>query len=140
MDETRVNRRKETAEVFTPWSLLDIMTKNLTDEDWKDPNKTFLDNSCGNGQIILYVLDKKLANGSTYIQALSTIYGLDFMEDNIIECKKRIFNMLDEKKIKYSRKKVQEIIDHNIVCHDALTGWDYENWCPEIENTAKPLF
>jgi hypothetical protein len=32
-----------------------------------------------------------------------------------------------------------DIINHNIVCHDALT-WDYENWRKPKRSKAKPLF
>ena len=139
MDKKRKDRRSETDEVFTPFSLLEIMSKYISDDTWNDPTKIFLDNCCGNGQIILFIINKKLELGHSYIQALSTTYGLDIMEDNIIECKQRIINFLNEKNITYDLNTVNKIINHNIKCGNALK-WDYENWCPIKENKSIPLF
>lgn len=135
----RNNRRKETAEVFTPHSLLDEMTAMLPEEVWTNSSKTFLDNSCGNGNILLYIIKKKLDNGSTYLEALKTVYGVDLMPDNIEECYERIKALLDERDIKYDESEVDAILKHNIVCHDAL-DWDYENWRPKPKYENIPLF
>lgn len=140
MDDKRLNRREETQEVFTPDSLLDIMCAKLSPELWTNPHKTFLDNCCGNGQIILYIIKKKINSGSSIIQALSTTYGLDIMEDNVQETKHRIINYINSLNIPYDEKKAINIINHNIVCHDALEGWDYENWCKIKKDIALPLF
>ena len=126
----RNKRRIETAEVFTPDSLLDEMTAMLPEEVWTDPFKTFLDNSCGNGNILLYVIRKKLDNGSTYLEALNTVYGVDLMPDNIEECYERIKMLLNEKNIEYDESEVDAILKHNIVCWNALY-WDYDNWEPK---------
>lgn len=135
----REKRRKETAEVFTPDSLLDEMTAMLPEEVWTDPSKTFLDNSCGNGNILLYIIRKKLDNGSTYLEALRTVYGVDLMPDNIEECHERIKALLDERNVEYDESEVDAILKHNIVCHDALK-WDYENWRPKPEYKMDELF
>ena len=135
----REKRRLETAEVFTPDSLLDEMTAMLPEEVWTDPSKTFLDNSCGNGNILLYVIQKKLNNGSTYLEAIKTVYGVDLMPDNIEECYERIKALLDERNIKYDVSEVDDILKHNIVCHDAL-DWDYENWRPKHKIESLTLF
>lgn len=135
----REKRRKETAEVFTPDSLLDKMTAMLPEEVWTDSSKTFLDNSCGNGNILLYIIRKKLDNGSTYLEALRTVYGVDLMSDNIEECYERIKELLDERNIEYDESEVDAILKHNIVCHDAL-DWDYENWRPKPKYENVPLF
>ena len=53
---------------------------------FKDPNKTFLDNSCGNGQFLFAVMELKmwwLMKGDgmrlfdAHKKALSTIYGVE---------------------------------------------------------------
>ncbi len=139
MKDKRILRRSETGEVFTPDSLLDEMTAMLPREIWTDSTKTFLDNSCGNGNILLYIIRKKLDNGSTYLEALSTVYGIDLMADNIEECHERIKALLDERNIKYDDSEVDAILKHNIVCHDAL-DWDYENWCPKPKYKNNSLF
>lgn len=135
----REKRRLETAEVFTPDSLLDEMTAMLPEEVWTEPSKTFLDNSCGNGNILLYIIRKKLDNGSSYLEALRTVYGVDLMPDNIEECYERIKALLNERNIKYDESEVDAILKRNIVCHDAL-DWDYENWCPKQKYKTHPLF
>ena len=84
-------------------------------EQFEDPTKTFLDPSCGDGQFLGEVLIRKMENGSTFEQALSTIYGVDLMQDNVDECRKRLL---------CGQIHLQHIVERNIVCHDALT-YDY---------------
>ena len=85
--QTRV---KSTGEVFTPTELVREVLENMDIEKFKDPNRTFLDPACGDGQFLGEVLIRKMENGSTFEQALSTIYGVDLMQDNIDECRKRL--------------------------------------------------
>jgi hypothetical protein len=86
-DQLRV---KATGEVFTPTELVREMLERIPIEQFQDPAKTFLDNSCGDGQFLGEVLIRKIENGSTFEQALSTIYGVDLMQDNVDECRKRL--------------------------------------------------
>jgi hypothetical protein len=86
-DQLRV---KATGEVFTPTELVREILEQIPVEQFTDPNKTFLDNSCGDGQFLGEVLICKMENGSTFEQALSTIYGVDLMIDNVDECRKRL--------------------------------------------------
>jgi hypothetical protein len=83
-------RVKATGEVFTPTPLVRKILEKLPLEQFTDPTKTFLDNSCGDGQFLGEVLIRKMENGSTFEQALSTIYGVDLMQDNVDECRKRL--------------------------------------------------
>jgi type I restriction-modification system DNA methylase subunit len=108
-------RIKATGEVFTPTELVQEMLDQLPPELFTDPTKTFLDNSCGDGQFLGEVLIRKMENGSTFEQALSTIYGVDLMPDNVEECRKRLLCGRDD---------LEHIVRTNIVCHDALT-YDY---------------
>jgi hypothetical protein len=85
--QTRV---KSTGEVFTPTELVREVLENMDIEKFKDPNRTFLDPACGDGQFLGEVLIRKMENGSTFEQALSTIYGVDLMQDNVDECRKRL--------------------------------------------------
>jgi hypothetical protein len=115
-------RIKQTAEVFTPTLLVQEMLDKLEEENptlFSDPTKTFLDNSCGDGQFLSEVVIRKMErSGCTLEQALSTTYGVEFMEDNVNECKKRLAGPepTDE---------IWEILNKNIVHHDALT-YDYK--------------
>jgi type I restriction-modification system DNA methylase subunit len=108
-------RVKATGEVFTPTPLVQEMLDQLPPEVFTDPTKTFLDNSCGDGQFLGEVLIRKMENGSTFEEALSTIYGVDMMPDNVEECRRRLL---------CGREDLRDIVERNIVCHDALT-YDY---------------
>jgi hypothetical protein len=114
-------RIKQTAEVFTPTSLVQEMLNKLEEQDptlFSDPTKTFLDNSCGDGQFLSEVVIKKMErSGCSLEQALKTTYGVELMEDNVIECRKRLAGPNPTQEILY-------IVNKNIVCHDALT-YDY---------------
>lgn len=138
LEHKRKQRRKQTAEDFTPDPLVQEMLDKLPQEVWTDPSKTFLDNSAGNGNFLVAILRRKLAAGHSPLQAISTIYGVELMPDNVEEMKDRLLvelPSLTSEEVKKARK----IIDHNIVCHDALT-WDYENWKSTKSAEAKPLF
>lgn len=138
LSEKRLQRKKQTAEDFTPEPLVNEMLDKLPQDVWSNPNKTFLDNSAGNGNFLVVILRRKLAAGHPPLQALSTIYGVELMPDNVEEMKDRLLvelPTLTPEEVKKARK----IIDHNIVCHDALT-WDYENWKSTKPAEAKPLF
>jgi hypothetical protein len=114
-------RVKQTAEVFTPTPLVKEIINKLEDNDptlFSDPTKTFLDNSCGDGQFLSEVVVRKMErSGCSLEQALSTTYGIDLMEDNVMECRKRLAGS-------QPTDKILEILNKNIVCHDALT-YDY---------------
>ena len=113
-------RIKQTAEVFTPTELVQQMLDKLQDENediFSDPDKTFLDPSCGDGQFLTEVVIRKMENGIDLKQALRTTYGVELMEDNVQLCKERLAGPEPDEEI-------WEILDKNIVCHDALT-YDY---------------
>lgn len=115
-------RVKKTAEVFTPQHLVIEMLDKLESEKpelFTDPTKTFIDNSCGDGEFLGEVVIRKMErSGCGLEQALSTTYGVDLMEDNIEECKKRLTGP-------YPTLELRKIVDKNIVCHDGLT-FNYE--------------
>ena len=91
-------RIKLLGEVFTPTELVLEMLDKLPDDVWTDPTKTFLDPTCGNGQFLIAVLTVKKALGHNLEQALSTIYGADIMEDNVVECIERLYGPGDIQK------------------------------------------
>lgn len=115
-------RIKQTAEVFTPTPLVQEMLNKLEEQDptlFSDPKKTFLDNSCGDCQFLSEVVIRKMErNGCSLEKALKTTYGVELMEDNVNECKKRLAGP-------EPTPEIIEILNKNIVCHDALT-YDYK--------------
>ena len=108
-------RVKSTGEVFTPTELVREILENMDIAKFADPTKTFLDPSCGDGQFLGEVLIRKMENGSTFEQALSTVYGVDLMQDNVDLCRERLL---------CGRTDLEHIVNRNIVCHDGLT-YDY---------------
>ena len=115
-------RIKQTAEVFTPPHLVIEMLDKLEEENptlFSDPTKTFIDNSCGDGEFLGEVVIRKMERSDcSLLQALSTTYGVDLMEDNISECKNRLAGP-------NPTQEIWDILNKNIVCHDGLT-YDYE--------------
>jgi type I restriction-modification system DNA methylase subunit len=120
---------KQRGEVFTPDGLVRDMLKKLPYSVFKDPSKTFLDNSAGNGQFLFAVMKRKmfwLMKGdnmslfAAHKQALSTIYGVELDPENSEECRLRLLNGSQSNELR-------AIVDHNIITADALDpkhdGW-----------------
>lgn len=109
--EREHSRVKSTGEVFTPTTLVQEVLDQLPQDRFIDVNKTFLDPSCGDGQWLGEILIRKMENGSTFEQALSTVYGVDLMQDNVELCRERLL---------CRREDLRHIVEQNIVCADAL--------------------
>lgn len=104
-------RVKATGEVFTPTWLVEEILDNMKQEMFVDSCKTFIDPACGDGQFLASVLYRKLQNGVDFEQALSTIYGVDLMPDNVELCQERLL---------CGREDLRHIVEQNIVCADGL--------------------
>jgi type I restriction-modification system DNA methylase subunit len=109
--EREKTRVKATGEVFTPTPLVEEILDKMDQTLFSDPTKTFLDSSCGDGQFLASVLYRKLENGIDFETALSTIYGVDLMQDNVELCRERLL---------CGREDLRHIVEHNIVCADGL--------------------
>ena len=107
-DQLRV---RSTGEVFTPTELVQEILDKMPKTLFKDPNKTYIDNFCGDGQFLGEVLIRKVENGIDFEQALSTIYGVDLMQDNVDLCRERLL---------CGQEHLKHIVEKNIVCADAL--------------------
>jgi len=109
------DRVKQTAEVFTPMDLCLQMVRDIPQEKLKDPTTTYLDNSCGDGNFLvtlLQVLTEEYNNPRD--QVLNTqLYGVDLMPDNIATVKERLGITPDQPGW------------NHVVCADGLT-YDYE--------------
>jgi hypothetical protein len=114
-------RIKQNAEIFTPTPLVIEILSELEKQDptlFSDTNKTFLDNSCGDGQFLSEVIIKKIEKSNCSLElALKTTYGVDLMMDNVIECRRRLAGPNPSREI-------VKIVETNIVCADAL-NYDY---------------
>jgi hypothetical protein len=111
----------------------------------------FLEPAMGDGNFLAEVLERKLNTVEEkykFVQyeweryaviAISSIYGVDILEDNAIECRKRMYNIFESRYTLHFKEKcgndckrsVQFILERNILWGDAL---DFTN--PE---TKKPI-
>jgi 2-polyprenyl-3-methyl-5-hydroxy-6-metoxy-1,4-benzoquinol methylase len=87
------DRVKDTGEIFTPTFLVIEMMQKMLEENAAvfEPGKTILDPACGDGQLLVPIKWFKVLNyGITEAEALTDIYGVDIMRDNVDLCKKRL--------------------------------------------------
>ena len=106
------DRIKSTGEVFTPMELVYEMIDEIPESKMKDPNSTFLDNSCGSGNFLYGLLDRltnKFGHSKEHVLT-NMIFGVDLMEDNIKETCERLGVVYGE--------------NPHFVCANALT-YDY---------------
>ena len=127
-------------EVFTNIREVNAMLDLVKDETQRIDSR-FLEPACGTGNFLIEVLRRKLeVVESRYkkskieferysILALSSIYGIDILEDNLKECKTRLYELflncyksifkkdIDERCLKSAKF----ILDKNIIWGDVLT-------------------
>jgi type I restriction-modification system DNA methylase subunit len=113
MEGVERNRKRveQTGEIFTPTKNVQEMLDKLEPIVFSDPSKTILEPSCGDGQFLGEVLIRKLQNGTDFETALSTIYGVDLMQDNVELCRERLL---------CGREDLRHIVEQNIVQADGL--------------------
>lgn len=139
---TQVKSKKrvtEYGEVFTPqWLVNDML--DLVKHETERIESRFLEPACGNGNFLAEVLRRKLTVvDSRYsksqveweryaVIAVSSIYGVDILEDNAQECRERLFNIFDEhytalfkdKCKDECRRSIKYLLSRNILWGDAL--------------------
>lgn len=109
-------RVKEFGEVFTPKKLVLEMLSKVPEETWLDPQKTWIDPACGDGNFLVEVIDIRIRKyNQDPLQVLSTIYGIDIQEDNVIACRKRLLIAAN-----LSSPEAQAIVENNIIMANTL--------------------
>jgi len=146
-------RVTEYGEVFTSKREVNAML-DLVKQETERIDSRFLEPACGTGNFLTEILERKLAivekrykkNQIEFekyaIIAVSSIYGIDILEDNVLECRKRIFDIFDEQYTKLyktsckneCRNSVKYILEHNIIWGDALT------LCTDEDKTKPIIF
>lgn len=133
-------RVSEVGEVFTAEREVKAMC-DLVSQECDRIESRFLEPACGDGNFLVEVLNRKLSTvkkkykRNSYdferfsILAISSIYGVDIMKDNVIDCIDRLYKIW-EKDYKSICKKdcndetkeaVKYILSKNILCGNALT-------------------
>ena len=138
--DTRVSRRKDSdvnsQEFFTPYSIVKRMCDKISEADWSNPEKTFLETSFGNGQFIIYIIYNRIQHGVSWKDALKKLFGVELLPDNVQETKDRIISLLTEMEIQFNKEEAMKIMDHNLVCSNFF-DWDFDNWRPIKEPEPK---
>jgi len=127
-------------EVFTADREVNAML-DLVKQETERIDSRFLEPACGTGNFLVEILSRKLEivknrykrNQIEYeryaVIAISSIYGIDLLEDNVEECQNRLFDIFSEQ---YStlyknncsdecRNSIRFILKRNILRGDALT-------------------
>ena len=140
---SQVKSKKRVAdhgEVFTSDREVNAML-DLVKQETDRIESEFLEPACGTGNFLAEILRRKLAMVEkrykksqldferNAVTAISSIYGVDLLEDNTVECRERLFNIFDEIYTKFFKKKTKDkvrdsvkfILEKNIVLGDALS-------------------
>jgi hypothetical protein len=127
-------------EVFTSDREVNAML-DLVKQETERIDSRFLEPACGDGNFLAEILRRKLAIvASRYkksqleyeryaVIAISSIYGIDILEDNITECQQRLFAIFNKQYKTFYKtdcknaclNSVKYILDKNILRGDALT-------------------
>ena len=127
-------------EVFTNEREVKAMCDLVNDETQRIDSR-FLEPACGDGDFLAEILDRKLAVvkkkyrrsvmdfEKNSLLAVSSLYGVDIMMDNVIVCRERLFKIWDKQYKAVCKKECSEdmrdsirfILSKNIVCGNALT-------------------
>lgn len=111
---------KDRGEVFTPENLVEEMLNKIPADFFTSAAHNMLDNSCGNGNFLVKILEWRMKHGISHLDALKTIYGIELDPINAKECKERL-------SLGSKSKKIWEVLNHNIICANALDP-NHEGW------------
>jgi len=141
--EKQVNSKQRIAdhgEVYTDPREVNAML-DLVKYQTERIDSLFLEPACGTGNFLTEILERKLQvvelryrksqleyERNAFL-AVSSIYGIDILEDNVVKCRNRLLDIFDQK---YSglykkaakekcREAVEFILERNIIWGDALS-------------------
>jgi hypothetical protein len=141
-EKKQVKSKKRVAdhgEVFTNDREVNAML-DLVKHETERIDSRFLEPACGNGNFLaevlrrkLKVVDQRYANNQMdweryAVIAVSSIYGVDILEDNAQECRLRLYQIFDDLYTSHFNDKCKEdcrrsirfLFDRNILWGDAL--------------------
>lgn len=130
-------------EVFTAEREVNAML-DLVKQETENIDSTFLEPACGNGNFLAEIIRRKLAvvDRKNYagkrcltdswemdsVKVMMSVYGVDLLQDNVNECRERLYNIWNEAYTKACksacrdecRATVRFVLQHNILCGNAL--------------------
>lgn len=152
-------------EVFTAEKEVNAML-DLVKNETERIDSRFLEPACGNGNFLVKILERKLnivtnkykkkqKDWEFYsLQALSSIYGIDILEDNCKECRLRLLSIYTSSYKSLYKRKINEqciltgkyLLEKNIICGNALNLKTSENkdiifaqWSFTLPNKVKRI-
>lgn len=152
--EEQVKSRERVAdhgEVFTSEREVNAML-DLVKQETERIDSRFLEPACGSGNFLVEILRRKIAivenryktsqleYERNAIIAVSSIYGVELLDDNAIECRNRLFDVFDKQYTalykdnckEECRASIKYILKRNILRGDALT-------LKTVENGGEPI-
>jgi hypothetical protein len=145
-------------EVFTNEREVNAML-NLVELETERIESTFLEPACGDGNFLSEVLRRKLNivtdryrksqfEWERYsVIAISSIYGIDILEDNAQECRARLFNIFNDYYVNSFKKQCKDecrrsvsyLLQKNILWGDALDFTNPVTKQPIVFSEWKPI-
>ncbi len=132
------SRVEDFGEVFTKPKEVKAML-NLVEHEISRIDSRFLEPACGTGNFLIEILENKIKQVNYYkssqleferymFLAISSIYGIDLLEDNTINCRNKLFEMYVDNYTKIFKqntkteltKTIKFVLSLNIVFGDAL--------------------
>lgn len=140
--EKQVISKKRVAdygEVYTSKREVNAMLELMKQETERIESR-FLEPACGTGNFLTEILNRKLRivesrYGKSQLEyeryvvlAMSSVYGIDILEDNVVECRKRLFGLFDHQYCSLFKAQTKEeckyvvkyILGKNIIWGNAL--------------------
>ena len=128
------------AEVLTPPEVVNAMLDLVKQETGRIDSR-FLEPACGTGNFLVEVLERKLRQVEkkyrrsqleferNLVLALSAIYGIDILQDNVVACRQRLFDMANDRYTALYKRKAKAqvrrvlrfLLERNILWGDALS-------------------
>ena len=132
-------------EVFTSEREVNAML-DLVKQETERVDSRFLEPACGDGNFLAEILRRKLEAAKKRatpprrkkplpleferqsVIAVTSVYGIEILYDNVLACRERLYNIWNEEYEKICKKEVSDecrdavrfILSRNIVCGDAL--------------------
>lgn len=142
-------------EVFTAEREVKAMC-DLVKQETERIDSRFLEPACGEGNFLIEILTRKLEvvkkkyrksvidYEKNSLLAVSSIYGVDILADNVIACRERLYQLWAKEYKSVCKKECHEdmhrsirfILERNIVCGNALTLMCVDDYC---NDTWQPI-
>lgn len=158
MAEKQIKSKERVAdhgEVYTAESEVNAML-DLVKQETERIESRFLEPACGNGNFLAEILKRKLAvvrrnyskSKAEYekysVIAVTSIYGVELLADNVSECIDRLYEIWHKEYISVClnevfpacEEAVRFILQHNILCGNALSMLKVDN---EGNDTSEPI-